>query len=178
MLLCVTPVIYQTWRLYNWRFKKKKKKNANADSKWVSWWERERKWGMMMEGEEIGWICSSRHRTGAGSLSCPAVCLADCYGACHCSQWGVQPLHGIQQESWINHWNTHTHAQSSLPFAWQSQDCPLVTPMLCTATVLALVCSFNWFLQKGEQGNNEKQTIKKCENQLKWKPNNRPSLSI
>lgn len=52
---------------------------------------------MMLKRKAMGWICSSRHRTEAGSLSCPAVCLADCYGACHCSQQGVQPLHGIQQ---------------------------------------------------------------------------------
>lgn len=65
---------------------------------------------MMLARISIGWICSSRHRTEAGSLSCPAGRLADYYGACHCCQQGVQPLHGIQQGRWINHWNTRTHS--------------------------------------------------------------------
>lgn len=54
-----------------------------------------------------GWRHHSRLRTEAGSLSSPAGSLADCYGACHCSQRGVRRLHGIQQGRRINHWNTH-----------------------------------------------------------------------
>lgn len=54
-----------------------------------------------------GWMRYSRLRAEAGSLSSPAVSLADCYGACHCSQQGVRRLRGSQQGRRINHWNTH-----------------------------------------------------------------------
>lgn len=78
----------------------------------LSHFERTMMMMMMLERKAIGWICSSRGRTEAGSLSCPAVCLADCYGACHCEQQGVQPLHGVQRGNGINHWNTHSPAYS------------------------------------------------------------------
>lgn len=147
--------------------KKKKKKNANADSKWVSWWEREKvrdddggrrnRMDMQLQTQNRSW----------------ELVLSCCVSGRLLWSLSLQPV-GCPATTWYSAGelnksleHTHTHTESSLPFAWQSQDCPLVTPMLCTATVLALVCSFNWFLEKGEQGNNEKQTIKKCKNQLK-----------
>lgn len=76
------------------------------------------------EGEEsraAGWIRHSRLRSEAGSLSSPAVSLADCYGACHCSQRGVRRLHGIQQGR-TNKSLEHTHEPDRPPAATDGTD--------------------------------------------------------
>lgn len=83
----------------------------------------------------MGWMDVQLHthvhtRTAeAGSLSSPAVSLADCYGACHCCQRGVQPLHGIQQGG-LHKSLEHTQFTAST-VSDKSQDCPLVSHLGC-----------------------------------------------